>query len=278
MTIELTVFQGNAGDHNPLAIPGAKAIAQWLGQRFDCDVTSIGTPSSALSTDWSADLKYALPNLKALQSHLEGVYSRGKRSIAATSRCAVSLATLPVIARHFPEACVVWFDAHADLNTPDSSLSGYLGGLALSGPLGLWNTGLGAGLRVENVVLVGQRDIDPFEATFISERRIPLVNAGADIADALTRAIAGRPVYVHIDCDVLSPGIVPTDYAHDGGLGLQELWNACVAMAENEVIGLEIAEFQLASTADGNPVSPAPLLEALHPVMEKCRSAATRCY
>ncbi|MFT3850432.1 MAG: arginase family protein [Propionivibrio sp.] len=273
MTIELTAFQGNAGEHNLLAIPGAKVITQKLGEWFQSTVTSIGTPSSELCTGWSTDLDRALPSLKAFQYHLERVYSSGKRSIAATGRCAVSLATLPLIARHFPDACVVWFDAHADLNTPDSTLSGYLGGLALSGPLGLWDTGLGAGLRVENVVLVGQRDIDPFEAEFIRERRIPLVNAGADIADTLARAIAGRPVYVHIDCDVLSPGIVPTDYVHDGGLSLHELRNACVAMAQNEVVGVEIAEFQHAWTTDGDPVSPTPLLEALLPIMERCRLA-----
>lgn len=274
MTIELTAFQGNAGEHNLLAIPGARAIARQLGNWFQCNVTSIGTPSSDLCAGWSTDLDRALPDLKALQHHLEHIYSCGKRSIAATSRCAVSLATLPIIAQHYPEACIVWFDAHADLNTPDSSLSGYLGGLALSGPLGLWATGLGAGLRAENIVLVGQRDIDPFEAEFIRERRIPLINAGADIADTLAQAIGGRPVYVHIDCDVLSPNIVPTDYAHEGGLSLHDLRNACLAMARNDVVGVEIAEFQHAWTTDGLPVSPEPLLEALLPVMDRCRSAA----
>ncbi|WP_275477567.1 arginase family protein [Aureimonas ureilytica] len=42
------------------------------------------------------------------------------------SRCAVSIATLPVVAKHHPDACVVWFDTHADLNTPESTTSGYL--------------------------------------------------------------------------------------------------------------------------------------------------------
>ncbi|WP_444847916.1 arginase family protein [Duganella caerulea] len=49
--------------------------------------------------------------------------------MTASSRCAASLATLPVVARHRPDACVVWFDAHADLNTPSTTDSGYLGGM-----------------------------------------------------------------------------------------------------------------------------------------------------
>ena len=58
---------------------------------------------------------------------------------------------------------MVWFDAHADLNTPSTTPTGYLGGLALSGPLGWWNSGLGAGLQPRNAVLVGVRDVDTHE-------------------------------------------------------------------------------------------------------------------
>jgi arginase family enzyme len=55
--------------------------------------------------------------------------------------------TLPVMARYHPDALVVWFDAHGDLNTPESTTTDYLGGLALSGPVGMWESGLGSGDR-----------------------------------------------------------------------------------------------------------------------------------
>lgn len=42
--------------------------------------------------------------------------------VTALTRCAVALATLPLIASHHPDAVVVWFDAHADINT----LPGYV--------------------------------------------------------------------------------------------------------------------------------------------------------
>ncbi|WP_416367023.1 arginase family protein [Rathayibacter sp. VKM Ac-2878] len=77
--------------------------------------------------------------------------------VTALSRCAVALATLPIVAKHRPDAVVLWFDAHADLNTPESSSTCYLGGLALSGPLGLWESGLGAGLAESNAILVRPR-------------------------------------------------------------------------------------------------------------------------
>nr|WP_237400797.1 arginase family protein [Rhodovulum sulfidophilum] len=190
----------------------------------------------------------------------------GAVSVAATGRYAASLATLPVVARHHPGACILWLDAHGDLNTPETSGSGYLGGMTLSGPAGLWKTGLGAGLCTGQIVLAGSRDLDPAERDLTLRHAIPVIPPGAGMAAALRSVIAGRPVYVHLDCDALRPGIVPTEYAVEGGLSLDDL-NACArVIAEHRLLGLEIAEFEAAWKEGGRPVSPGPLLEALAPL------------
>ncbi|WP_028749810.1 arginase family protein [Rhizobium mesoamericanum] len=264
---EYTVFQGRAGDHNDLAMPGAKAIGEELENRTGKAPTVIGTPEPALNAGWQVELVAALPALKEIQSRFNDVFARGAVSIAATSRCAVSLATLPAVAKHFPSACIVWFDAHGDLNPPEASPTGYLGGLALAGPVGLWDSGLGAGLSLDQVVLVGQRDLDPFELDLIALRDIPLVKPKADLVTELRTAINGRSVYVHLDCDVLEPGIVPTDYKRDGGLSLDDLGACCELIAEHDFIGIEIAEFESAWETNGSPVSPNALLDALKPVL-----------
>ena len=273
MNVSLTVFQGRAGDHNDLAIPGAKSIALLLSRQLGLEATVVGTPEPALSTHWRTELDVAMPALRAMQGRFQRIFSLELKSVAATSRCGVSLATLPVVAKYRNDACVVWFDAHADLNTPESSTTGFLGGLALSGPVGLWDSGLGAGLALENVVLVGQRDMDRYEIELIHSRRVRCVEPRSNLSTALSRAIAGRPVYVHLDCDVLNPGIVPTDYAHEGGLSLEDLRVACEVIAQGEVIGIEIAEFQNSWSSNGIPVSPAPLIEALRPILKMMRSA-----
>lgn len=269
MNIALTYFQGRAGDHNDLAIPGARAIAESLASMIDVKPVRIGQPEPALNTDWKTELSLSMPTLKLMQNHFNDVFSSGKKSLAATSRCAVSLSTLPVVVKHHPEACIVWFDSHADLNTPVSSATGYLGGLALSAPAGMWDSGLGNGLALSSIILVGQRDLDPFEIELIEESAVTYISFGDDYLDRLRQAINGRPVYMHLDCDVLEPGIVPTDYIHPGGMELSDLEAACQVLAETEVIGLEIAEFQYTWNEGGLPVSPVPLLKALQPVITK---------
>jgi arginase len=269
MTVSLTAFQGRAGDHNNLAIPGALSIAKEISRIFHLDYTTIGSAEPALNIDWRTELDHAMPALRSMSARFDDIYSEGSFSLAATSRCAVSLATLPVIARYHPDACVVWLDSHGDLNTPDASPTGYLGGLALAGPLGLWTSGLGNGLPVANLVLVGQRDLDQFEIDLIKSHCIPHIVAGEDLADQLATAIGKRHVYVHLDCDVLNPGIVPTDYRHEKGLQLDDLNKVAKVIARNEVVGLEIAEFENSWNEGGPAVSPVPLIDALRPLINK---------
>jgi arginase len=86
---------------------------------------------------------------------------------------------------------VVWFDAHADLNTPESSPSGNLWGMPLRI---LLDDGVVAS---SDVALVGTRNLDPPEKEYVAQMGID---------DSLERAIAGvDALYVALDLDVLDP-------------------------------------------------------------------------
>jgi arginase len=212
-------------------------------------------------------LESARKGLRTLSSHIESVLRAGSRPLTAMGRCACALATLPVIGRLRPEAKVVWFDAHGDCNTPETSVSGYLGGLVLTGAAGLWDTGLGADLNLANVALVGARDIDPAERLLIAAGRPRLIEPGEAVRQGLDEVLGDSPVYVHLDCDVLEPGIVPTEYRVPGGLTLAQLTAAVSVLAQREIVGLEIAEFEASEPGETKAASPAALLDALGPLL-----------
>lgn len=262
--VVVTHFAGRAGDHNDHAMAASPRLAAALARRYDVEPIVIGTPRPALNAGWRVELDAARDELAALAAHYKALWAGSAAPVTALSRCAAALATLPAVAANRPDAVVAWFDAHADLNIPESTPTGYLGGLALAGPLGLWDSGLGAGLGTDNVVLAGVRDIDPPELELIEGAGIPLVGPGEGFAERLGRAVDGRPVYIHIDCDVLAPGIVPTDYLVDGGLSLAELRQAAEVLARGEVVGIEIGELE---TATGDEDLD-PLLEALSPALD----------
>lgn len=262
----LIVFVGPTGDHNDRGIEGASIVGRELSRRLHLTPTLIGKPQPATSETWQTALPAALPGLRELRREHSRIVERGDIPVAALPRCAASLATLPTIAKHHPEALVVWFDAHADLNTPDNTTTGYLGGLVLSAAIGWWDSGLGSGLSPDRVVLGGTRDLDAPEQALVDAGTIKLA-AGTSLHTALDEYVGDRPVYFHLDCDVLEPGTVPTDYHVPNGLTLEDLAAVSQRLSQNPIIGIEIAEFEAAAdpTDDTNFVG--PLLEALAPVM-----------
>ncbi len=268
MPLSLTVFQGRAGDHNDRGFTGAAVIAAEWERRLGTAAATVGAPEPPLSTDWRAELTAAAPALKAMSYRYDDIYAAGDTPVSALTRCAVSLATLPVVARYHPEALVVWFDGHGDINTPESSPTGFIGGLALSGPMGLWDSGLGSGIDPANVVLGGARDLDPPERRLIDDGVVRHVPVGPDMLAELDAAVGGRPVYFHLDCDVLEPGLVPTDYRVPNGLTFDELASVARRLANNEVVGIEVAEFEATWADTGDPGNPRPLLDALSPLVE----------
>jgi arginase len=116
-----------------------------------------------------------------------------------------AIAALGAIAGLGPETGILWMDAHPDLNTPETTTSGFLEGMALAAAVGLcWRTMARehadldpADLR--GTVLFGARDIDPPEAELLASHGVATVQSGREAAERL----AGRTsVYIHVDMDV----------------------------------------------------------------------------
>lgn len=261
----LVIYRGCAGDRNPYGIAGALVVGNSLSGRLKLTPTFVGTSRDPQRASWDRELAIARGDLRSLASAVDGLLVARKRSVTAMGRCAAGLATVPVIARRRPDACVIWLDAHGDSNTPASRAEPYLGGMVITGAAGMWDSGLGGTLALANVILVGARDLDPDEKRLIDEGRLKHLSVSPELPAQLREAIAGRPVYVHLDCDVMDPGIVPTEYAVAGGLTLADLRAVAEVAAEHEVIGLEIAEFE-SQWRDGRPGSPDALVEALSPL------------
>jgi arginase family enzyme len=262
----LIVFVGPTGDHNDRGVAGASIVGRELSRRLGLEPILIGDPRPAASEPWDVALPSALPGLTELKLAHGAALDGDSVPVLALPRCAASLATLPNVAAHRPDAVVVWFDAHADLNTPATSTTGYLGGLVLSAAVGWWQSGLGSGLAPERIVLGGSRDLDAPEQKLVEEGTVKLA-AGPDLLGALDRYVGDSPVYFHLDCDVLEPGTVPTDYQVPGGLGLDDLAAVARRLCHNEIVGIEIAEFEAAADPTDTADYAGPLLDALSPMM-----------
>jgi arginase len=117
--------------------------------------------------------------------------------------CAVSAAAVAHAAAARGEVALVWFDAHPDLNSPETSPSGAFAGMVLHSLVD------GGTIPPERTFLAGARSWDPGEEAFAAERGIRAFTVD-ELADpaALVDAVAASgatSVYLHIDLDVLDP-------------------------------------------------------------------------
>ena len=151
---------------------------------------------------------------------------------------------------------LVYIDAHGDFNTPETTLSGMLGGMDVAAAAGLCLTRLRVTSKLDppvptgDMILAGVRDTDPLEQQLIDREHVPRVSV-ADIrsqAGAFRRAFVALSVrvsriYVHIDMDVLDPAEVPGHSLNvEGGPTSAELAEAVTEMFKDpKAVGIGIA-------------------------------------
>lgn len=247
----------------------ARRAAAWL----DAPFRQLGEPEQAVDLGWQASLAKAAPYLSEVSSAVEAVMAEGRRPLIFANRCGASIATIAAALRQRPDATIVWCDAHGDFNTPASTPTGYLGGMVLTALCGLWDSGLGAGLAPERIVLVGQRDLDDAEAALIERHGVRLIAGHGGIVDPdeVASAVNGAPIWLHIDTDVVDPIHLPAEYRVDGGLhpgAVRHLFEKL--FAQSELVGFELTEFEA-------PVDPVAHLEAENAIMRMIEPVLQRC-
>lgn len=170
----------------------------------------------------------------------------------------VALGTLGGLAAAHGPGGVLWLDAHADVNTPETSPSGNVHGMPLAAALGLAGEGFESpawplpAVDPERVVLVGTRQLDEGERRLLRETgvrvftmsEIDRIGIERALREALARLAGARFVHVSLDLDVLDPEVAPgVGTPVRGGLTYREAHLALELVAESGLAGsLEVVE------------------------------------
>jgi len=227
-------------DRDARGAQGAQALATELAARLGIEARIVGSPGEPRDSSWDDDLRDSHGCLLEAGGQLEDALAAGRYPVLTASDCSICVTTLPTLARHRPDAWVLWLDAHGDFNSPDTTPSGFLGGMCLAAACGVWASGLGDGLDPARVVMCGVRDVDPGERVLLETRGVGLVERPGDLAEHLR----GLPVYVHLDLDVLDPTVMPARFPAPGGLSDGGLRTLLAEVADAaDIIGVEITAF-----------------------------------
>jgi arginase family enzyme/predicted acetyltransferase len=191
---------------------------------------SAGVPCKIVEPAFSEDQRGAddAANVGLLCGEIAGAVAEARRADKAVlltgGNCTHATGVLGGLQdAHGPGARIglVWFDAHGDFNTPNTTLTGSLGGMpvAVCAGLGLpqWRerAHIAAPLPTDRIVLVGPRNLDPEEERLICSTGVVTAAPargfpGADLPQSIAR-LADRSdmLYLHIDADIVDRSFVP---------------------------------------------------------------------
>jgi arginase len=156
---------------------------------------------------------------------------------------------------------VCWFDAHADFNTPETTIGGFLDGMAVSMLTGhCWHELTAqvpgfAPIPDAHVLMIGTRDVDPLERELLQASSIRVASRpaepGADV-DAIIAAAGAPDLYLHLDLDALDASEGRANgFAVSGGLSHSDLLVAIDAIGSRGAIrAASIAAYDPACDTD----------------------------
>jgi arginase len=253
----LDLGQGRRGvDMGPSAIRYAGLDDRLAGLGLDC-------------SDWG-NVETVIPEATAegdprarFLSQIKDACERIARRVAATTGDgyvpivlggdhSIALGTLGGLAAAHGPGAVLWFDAHGDLNTPETSPSGNVHGMPLAAALGVASEEFESdawplpAVDPERVSLIGVRSLDEAERELVRSRGVAvytmtdLDRRGVEpiVREALERASGAAFVHISLDMDVVDPDVAPgVGTPVRGGLSYREAHLAMELVAESGLMG-----------------------------------------
>jgi arginase len=185
---------------------------------------------------------------RALARRVRAARDAGHRPLVLAGNCLTALGTTAGVRTADDDLAVVWLDAHGDLETPETTTSGFVGGTGLAALTGrCWRAMTAAvpgfrPVRGDRVALVGARDLSDAERAVIADAGVTWIRPDAlDALPATLDALVARGAaraYVHVDLDVHDPDALPANgYPAPNGLSAAQVRDVVRQVGER----LEIA-------------------------------------
>jgi arginase len=180
---------------------------------------------------------------------------RGERPVSLAGDCCTAIGVLAGLQRAGIDPLLVWFDAHGDFNTWETTPSGFLGGMPLAMLVGRGEATIADAVDLRplpeaQVILTDARDLDPGERLALEGSDVAHL---PDVTDLLDHPMEDRPLYVHFDTDTVDPVDAPAmNYLAEGGPSADELSQVFRALAATgRVVAASLSSWSPALDEDG---------------------------
>ena len=249
-TVALFYPQWQGAGHSPELFDGTVALWNLFSPQITSIRVPVGRQMELTEQNEIIGFEQIKEQILAANTLLQDLHPT--RIVTIGGGCDVEVAIVSYLRTIHDPLGIIWFDAHGDLNTPESSPSHLFHGMALRCLLeGTRRFGFHLptpSISARDIALLGVRDLDPPEKEYIKKNNIPVVPAG-DVREGFPEKMVSQfkqyeKVYVHIDLDVLDP----VEYAGvkcptANGIRIKRLCSVLQDIMERrEVIGLSLVE------------------------------------
>jgi arginase len=259
----LDLGQGRRGvDMGPSAIRYAGLEERLVGLgyvvRDEGNVETAVAEATALRDERARFLPEIHDTCELIAARVAEATTRGALPLVLGGDHSVALGTLGGMASVHGPGGVLWIDAHSDINTPETSPSGNVHGMALAAALGLAGPGFESdawplpAVDPKRVALVGTRLLDDGERRLLREAGVRVftmsevdrIGIERAVRESLDRISGAGFVHVSFDMDVLDPDVAPgVGTPVRGGLTYREAHLAMELVAESgSAQSLEVVE------------------------------------
>jgi arginase len=146
--------------------------------------------------------------------------NQGERPVSIAGDCCTSLGVLAGLQRANLNPILIWFDAHGDFNTWETTPSGFLGGMPLAMLVGRGEQTIVESLGLlpipeSRVILSDGRDLDPGEREALAGSQVVHLSS---VMELVEYDLPEVPIWVHFDTDVIDASVAPgMNYPVSGG-------------------------------------------------------------
>jgi arginase len=235
-----------------------------------------GIPVEAVETTlpFALEVQTAFDLSRQIAARVQEIRSEGELPVVLSGNCNSAIGTVSGLGPR--ETAVLWFDAHGEFNTPETTRSGFFDGMPLAVLTGrcwrLLATSVPGHdlLPEEHVILAGVRQTDEEEQSALDASGINQISAAAlnrDPVAALRSALdqiepRARQLYVHLDLDALDPGeATANEWVPPGGLRLSAIAESIQYASGRIPLGaIALASLDPSCDADGRALRAAERL------------------
>ncbi len=201
-------------------------------------------------SEFRAEIATSFALNRALSERVRAARRERRFPLVLAGNCGTALGTIAGFGAE--PVAVIWLDAHGDFNTPDTSASGFLDGMALATLTGrAWATMAGTvpghhAVAEHDVVHIGGRALDAAESSLMDHSQLAHVPASRVLLSGMKATVTAildrikprvKHAYIHVDLDVIDPGEGrANEFAPPSGLTVASVVELVEAVAQRFAI------------------------------------------